>query len=246
MPPLGLDHWTSLFSLLFRFHCVVGYVFLNEHNHYRLSLAWKLHMPSVLSARKDSSTCVTKRSPLSCHYWKSFVIQRRQLARRFARCSKIFERCPVNKHTHTNEVFGARHPFYPICTPGLSLARPPARPCPTQHPPKYALGQRSNQAPNPKPAHPITKQSGFGQEFSPTQKMIFQLFFYAYCPNVTREKQFQFCRYSRWTARVQTNVSDKKVVVTNRPIKVLLITVVSISQASDTFSRPHTYDPGIC
>lgn len=64
----------------------------------------------------------------------------------------------------------------------------------------------------------MTKRSGFGQEFSPTQKMIFQLVFYAYCPNVTREKQFQ-C----WTARVQTNVSDKKVVVTNRPIKVLLI-----------------------
>lgn len=134
MLPLGLDHWTSLFSLLFRFHCVVGYVFLNEHNHYRLSLAWKLHMPSVLSARKDSSTCVTKRSPLSCHCWKSFVIQRRQLARRFARCSKIFERCPVNKHTHTNEVFGARHPFYPICTPGLSLARPPAHVPRNTHP----------------------------------------------------------------------------------------------------------------
>ena len=109
-----------------------GLSFFNEHNHYRLSLAWKLHMPSVLSARKDSSTCVTKRSPLSCHCWKSFVIQRRQLARRFARCSKIFERCPVNKHTHTNEVFGARHPFLAHCAPGLSLARPPAHATPTQ------------------------------------------------------------------------------------------------------------------
>ena len=138
-----------------------------------------------------------------------------------------WRKTPILSHLHTG-------PF----------VSPPTRPCPTQHPPKYALGQRSNQAPNPKPAHPMTKRSGFGQEFSPTQKMIFQLVFYAYCPNVTREKQFQ-C----WTARVQTNVSDKKVVVTNRPIKVLLITVVSISQASDTLSRPHTYDPydpGIC
>lgn len=112
-----------------------------------------------------------------------------------------WRKTPILSHLHTG-------PF----------VSPPTRPCPTQHPPKYALGQRSNQAPNPKPAHPMTKRSGFGQEFSPTQKMIFQLVFYAYCPNVTREKQFQ-C----WTARVQTNVSDKKVVVTNRPIKVLLI-----------------------